>query len=262
VALVVAVAGCSSSSQQASQQGDSSSSQGSAKSAATSSSSQGTEGITIYNPSLRNVRYCEIFFYTKTDSGVDATLYGTWGLDTGCPADKFNALNADELAKQYGVDQVYLNGIRNWTLDQNVLRNVKPKVKSIGGIDVRQGATFQTSGKQLPPYTEQTIDRNSQWWYEQGKPVYLLINHNDNKWYVMQSYSQIVDKNQKESDLMSLGSRLDDLPDGWEYKISILTKNLALPSVDDKAHIIQDKYLNTYMLLTDDNGKSLPVPQA
>ena len=253
VACVVAAAACDTSSQGA-KKGTTPSSQSTG-----GGSSQNT--IYAYISDLRNTRYCEFYLISKTDSGQTLQIYNTTGVDT-CPLDKLDAMNADQIAKEYGADTLYKNAPRWWVLDKAVIR-LEPKVYSFAGVKVRRSGEAKQSGNgggPTKPYTEFMVARNTQWWYQAGKPVYMLIDHNSDKYYVMQSYCTIVDKNLTASGLLGLGNKLQGLPEGWEYKISILPENLSLPAVDGNVHVTQDELQNTYQLLTDANGKPLPVP--
>jgi hypothetical protein len=251
------------------------SSQGAKKSTTTSSqgakkgtpaSSQSTGGgsspneVFAYIPDLRKTRYCEFYLITKKGSEQTLQIYNTTGVDT-CPQDKLDAMNSDQIAKEHGADTLYKNAPRWWVLDKALIR-LEPKVYSFDGVKVRRSgeAKQSTSGGPAKPYTESTVARNTQWWYQAGKPVYMLIDHNSDKYYVMQSYCTIVDKTLTASGLLGLGNKLQGLPEGWEYKISILPANLSLPAVEGKVHITQDELQNTYQLLTDANGKPIPVP--
>jgi hypothetical protein len=135
------------------------------------------------------------------------------------------------------------------------------------------------------PFVYFTINRDTQWIFEAGKPVFLLKDHNLNRTYVMQAYARVnctgcfqesYEVNQDFSDLYELGSRLD-LPSGWEYVPSVVTETLMLPTSPNGvradgnpfypdgtplATIVRDNVDNTYMLLTDSQGAPIDVSGA
>ena len=57
------------------------------------------------------------------------------------------------------------------------------------------------------PYTEHTVSRRTQFRFDAGARVCELVSPSGDL-YVMQSYSQIVDRNLRMADLQSLRSRL------------------------------------------------------
>ncbi len=36
------------------------------------------------------------------------------------------------------------------------------------------------------------------------------------------------------------------MPEGWQYRSYILDEELQVPTIDGKAHMVTDEYLNTY----------------
>ena len=96
------------------------------------------------------------------------------------------------------------------------------------------------------PYTERTIKRLNTWHWKKGRKVFELLAP-DGSDYVMQSYSQIIDPEQKITDLPSLGERLE-LPQGWSYTVEPLKQPLTL-NAEGSATILQDDLQNTYQRL-------------
>jgi hypothetical protein len=75
--------------------------------------SAGTSRVT----ELRGLRYGEIFLITSQAGQVTAAVYNTTGLND-CPPAAWRSLDPHELAKDFGIPAVHLNGPRFWTLDQ------------------------------------------------------------------------------------------------------------------------------------------------
>lgn len=195
---------------------------------------------------LRGVRYCEVLLLSHDDAGYTAEVWNTMGL-SDCPQDQWDALDAAAIAKDRGVLAALLNGPRYWTLDSIAtdLRKGAPET-TFGGIGMFRAATVDL-GDQPPdqtPYTERRVARDTVFGFDAGSEVYELVAP-DGTTYIMQARSQIVDPTLDESDLPTLGDRLD-LPDGWEYRVRTLDEPLGLLSVDGVAVVIQDELQDTY----------------
>ncbi len=65
----------------------------------------------------------------------------------------------------------------------------------------------------------------------------------------MQSWSQQVDPTLEESDLASLGARLQ-LPAGWSYAARTLTAPLRVVTTSTTAKVVQDELKNSYSMET------------
>jgi haloalkane dehalogenase len=145
---------------------------------------------------LRNVRYCEVLVATRHGMSATAAVYNTLGLND-CPADKWAALNSDTLKKEWGATAVILNGPRYFVMDRNALRN-PGEVKTFEGLEARFLAQLEIKTRQKrTPYTENLVERGTQYVYERGKNVYELVSP-DGHIYVMQSYSEEIDKSLNE----------------------------------------------------------------
>jgi hypothetical protein len=91
------------------------------------------------------------------------------------------------------------------------------------------------------------VVRENQYVYERGKNVYELVSP-DGHVYVMQSYSQEIDKGLNEQGLLTLAVRLK-LPKGWQYRVRKLDEDLAVRNSGGKAHVLQDDLQNSYQLM-------------
>jgi haloalkane dehalogenase len=195
---------------------------------------------------LRNVRYCEIFVATRHGASATAEVYNTLGLND-CPADKWNGLDANKLKKELKATMVILNGPRYFIMDRNALAN-PGEVKNFDGLDARLVAQLEIKQRQKrTPYTENTVDRQSRYVFERGKKVYELVAP-DGRVFIMQSYSQEVDKSLNEEGLQSLATRLK-LPKGWQYRVRKVDDDLVVRNSGAQAHVVQDELRNTYQLV-------------
>ncbi len=193
---------------------------------------------------LRNVRYCEVLVVRKHLFSTTADVYNTLGLND-CPAEKWASLDTAKLKKEWNVAAIVLNGPRYFIMDRNAIEN-PGKVESFDGFDARLLAeleiTIHSSKRQ--PYTDNGVQRQNRYVYERGKNVYELLAP-DGHVYVMQSYSQEVDKELNEARLLILADRLK-LPPGWKYRTRMLDEDLVIQNVGGKAYVIQDDLKNTY----------------
>ena len=193
---------------------------------------------------LRNVRYCEVFVVRKHFFSTTADVYNTLGLND-CPAEKWVSLDTDRLKKEWNVAAIILNGPRYFIMDRNAIE--KPgKVESFDGLDARLLAELEIRfhSKKRLPYTENGVRRQNRYVYERGKNVYELLSPDGNV-YVMQSYSQEVDKQLNEAGLLTLADRLK-LPRGWKYRTRTLDEDLVIQNAGGKASVIQDDLKDTY----------------
>ena len=151
-------------------------------------------------------------------------MYNTTGLND-CPPATWRSLDPRQLAKDFGVPAVYLNGPRFWTLDQIVAR-ATGEVLSFGGLDARRVAELPIPPDPDPAgrpggryYRDMTVGRETEWTFTAGQPVYELLTP-AGKTYAMQAYSHIVDDSQT----------LDSLPRAGRQAAP--PRRLAVPSAD------------------------------
>ena len=191
----------------------------------------------------RGKRYCEIL----TSRTTTLSVYNTLTLND-CPEEQWKKITTWQIRKETGSLFVDLNGPRYMLMDTitNFPKNhTEPHV--FGGIAMQERATVKVSLWDIisnaKPYHEHVVARDTVWGYDKEKPVYELISP-EGSIYVMQSYSvQII--NQSEDTLKQLAEKLK-LPSGWQFKTGILNKNDQVKTSDNKAHVIQDEYRNTY----------------
>ncbi|WP_457606289.1 hypothetical protein, partial [Legionella pneumophila] len=198
---------------------------------------------------MRGKRYCEIIL-SKTISSY--AVYNTWGLND-CPEQLWSKVSMPAVKKETGASFVHLNGPRYWVIDG--FKNtslINPAIKTISGIPMREAGILHLSLIDLfknKPYQSHIVDRKTTWIYQEGKPVFELIDPTGQV-FVMQSYSvqkypQIMDN------LKQLGDKLQ-LPKGWKFKTGVLNKLETIEAVNNKAVVVQDNFLNTYQKASHD----------
>lgn len=199
---------------------------------------------------LRGQRYCEIIL---AKSLTTYAVYNTIGLNN-CPQAIWDTMSIEKIKQETHARFVHLNGPRYWTMDGiDNSSLVNPTVKTINGLALREAGILHLSLLDMvtlgKPYKKHEVKRHTTWIYQAGKPVYELID-SENNVYVMQSYS-IQKQFQTESSLAQLGEKLH-LPNGWSFKTGALKQTENLTAINNLAIVVQDDYLNTYQKATHD----------
>lgn len=187
---------------------------------------------------LHDARYCEVIELKGAPPDATAVVWNTIGLNE-CPADWWRSLTLTGVALK--------NGPRHFLMDS--VTASAGRVRTFDGQRLRRVATIPIrSAAELAqvPYTDRTIARTNVWHWKAGRVVYELLAPGGDV-YVMQSYSQIRDPDQRIGDLRSLGRRIDP-PPGWRYRVRRLRKPLDVEPQAGNATIVQDELLNTYQL--------------
>ena len=191
-------------------------------------------------------RYGEVLLVRMGASGPEATVYNSFPLND-CPAQLWDALDAAAIAAENGAVAALLNGPRYWLMSGIEKRAGEPQpTKSFGGIEMIEQACVQLSSNNPAPYSVNTVDRRAVFTFGAGRPVFELVDADGRRW-VMQTYSQIVDKTLTLSDLAGLGSRLT-LPAGWRFETRTLTDPLVVDTTERPANVLQDDLTNSYSL--------------
>jgi hypothetical protein len=192
------------------------------------------------------LRYGEVLLIRMGESGPQATVYNSFPLND-CPAGLWNALDAEAIAKENGAAAALLNGPRYWLMSRIGKKATGPQpTESFGGIEMIEQATVQLSSNNPAPYSVNKVDRRAVFTFDAGRPVFELVDPDDKRW-VMQTWSQVVDKDLALDDLAGLASRLDP-PPGWRYESRTLTESLTVDTTTTVAHVMQDELTNSYTL--------------
>ena len=207
-----------------------------------------------HGPSF-NKRYCEVLLadLDLAQGNVSAEVYGSQGNCSDCPQELWDSLDASEIAADNNVFLALLNGIRFTVVDSasagsTIADSTCPY--NFGGIDMRLLATVTIPLSAVngdSAYITGEVQRTNVWHFYKGTRVYVLRDFDDNC-YMMQAYSQIVNKQLQLEDLETLGAQLT-LPTGWSYETFVLDSDFHLPSDNGIATVVQDELRNTYQLL-------------
>lgn len=192
-------------------------------------------------------RYGEVLLVRSTPSGAEATVYNTFPLND-CPADLWNALDAQAIAQENGAVATLLNGPRYWLMSSIGKKGRETlERKSFGGIEMLRQATVKLASMNPAPYQLNRVDRKAVFTFDAGREIYELVDPDGRQW-VMQTFSQTVDPSLTLSDLPGLAARLS-LPDGWSYRARTPTSPLVVDTATEDACVTQDDLANSYSLV-------------
>jgi len=211
-------------------------------------------GKTVYLDNARGYPFCEFEVVTGGPFvGLTVQIYNTSGQEQCTPA-KFEPIDAKALAKKVGARAVVKNPTRFWVMDHlwsydaGETRDFDGmKATWMAKIELKTGEVQKEHGKPFPSYQEGVITRHSKYEWLKGSPVYLLRSP-DGKAWVMQAYTDLVDKTLTQAELPKLGSKLK-LPPGWKFEVKTLERDLTLAppaSTGYLAHAVADEFQNIY----------------
>lgn len=195
----------------------------------------------------RGLRYGEVLLATLRGDAIDVEVYNSFP-QNDCPEELWRALDPAALAAQYGATAAVLNGPRYWLMDGiGKVDVIEPVMKDFGGIAMRRVATVNLTTFDRRPYTEVSVNRGAQWFFNAGSQVHRLTTP-DGRTFVMQAFCTAVDESMSLDSLVSLGSRLN-LPDGWRFECTVTDEAIVIDTTARLATVTQDEFENTYSLL-------------
>jgi hypothetical protein len=206
-------------------------------------------GREIHMQDMRGYRFCEVGLITSTSQG-DA-IVNIWNTTGACDPgpEQFDALDADEIARENGAMRAWLNPVRLWMFDRLDVREAGDD-KTFGTITgtwmgVVGAATLMQAtaqGSFNPAYTYS----NNTFTFTEGSEVYLL-DAPDGEVFIMQSFARHLNPTLSEDDLAHLYRRLD-LPHRWGFRAEMLDQDLEVtPNPDNLAHVLYDNLQNAYL---------------
>jgi hypothetical protein len=193
-------------------------------------------------------RYGEVLLVRVTDDGPEATVYNTFPLND-CPAELWDTLDAQAIATENSAAAALLNGPRYWLMSSIGKQGRDAQEhKSFGGLEMIRQATVKLASMNPAPYNVNRVDRKAVFVFDAGREIYELIDPEGRRW-VMQTYSQTVDRGLALADLPALASRLS-LPAGWRYEPRTPPTPLRVDTTNTDACVTQDDLANSYSLQT------------
>lgn len=225
-------------------------SSGSGASGSSSTSSTTTKTKVQAGTGMHAKRYCEVLLLHPAPAGPTADVYNTFPLNA-CPEAQWQAMDAAAIAQENDALIALLNGPRYWLMDGIKKQSSGPEVrKTFGGMEMIQRATVLVPDPiaASKPYVVNSVNRETVFTFDKGTMVYEITDA-DGTTFVMQSWSQQIDPTLSESDLATLGSRLQ-LPTGWTYRARTLTAPLRVVTTSTTAKVVQDELKNSYSMET------------
>jgi len=203
------------------------------------------------NRLLRDVfgkRYGEVLLVHIEESGPMATVYCSFPLND-CPQELWDKLDAQAIAAENGAVAARLNGPRHWLMSSiEKVSAGAPVRKTFGGIEMLRQATVQMATVNPAPYSVNKVNRHTVFTFDAGREIYELIDPEGQRW-VMQTWSQTVDRTLALADLPGLAHRLSP-PAGWRYEARTPASAVRVDTTAVEACVIQDDLANSYSLQT------------
>ena len=208
-------------------------------------------GKTVFLDNARNYPYCEFEVITSVLPEIVVQVYNTSGQERCLPG-TLDKIDAEALAKKVGADKIVKNPTRFWLPDQ-LWSYDAGETYAFDGIKATwmakvelKGAKMGEKGKPFPSYTPAQPSRHSKYAWHKGSEVYLLRDP-DGKVWIMQAYTNLVDKSLTIDGLRDLGAKLK-LPPGWKYEAKTLDQDLTYEPVAPgyTAYFIADDLQNAY----------------
>jgi hypothetical protein len=193
-------------------------------------------------------RYGEVLLVRIAESGPEATVYNTFPLND-CPAELWDRLDGQAIATENGAAAALLNGPRYWLMSSIGKQGREgAEHKSFGGLEMIRQATVKLASMNPAPYNVNRVDRKAVFVFDAGREIYELIDPQGRRW-VMQTWSQTVDRALTLADLPALAGRLS-LPEGWRYEARTPSTPLRVDTTMTDACVTQDDLANSYSLQT------------
>ena len=150
-----------------------------------------------------------------------------------CDLAWWDALDLDAVATELGAVAAFKNGPQWWSMD--VVGVMASKPVNIAGVDMVFGAHLPPGTMETPKYTVFGPAKYQDLVWQANKPSYQLVDP-DGHVYVIQGHKIPVEE------LDTLGERMQQLPDGWQYMVKVLEQDLVMnltpaapiPSVQDE----------------------------
>ncbi len=195
---------------------------------------------------LYNMRYCEILLADFKGVKLEVDVYSTMRCNT-CSQETWDAIDLDKLADSNDVFKAIANGPRYMLMDRATKlggESLEFCAANLAGLEMTKVASLSMPLRRKKAYERVEVKRSTVFHFEAGRTVQILKS-SEGDCYIMQSYSQIVDKDLGLDDLETLGDRLD-LPKGWSYQSIKISDDLDVATTDGLAVVVQDELKNTY----------------
>ena len=213
-------------------------------------------GNTVHVDNAFNYSFCEFeVLQGQYPDNVVQQVYNTSGT-VQCTAAKFDPINADALAKQVGALKVIKNPPRNWLMNELWAYDAG-QTYNFDGVKATWMASVKIppeileiigkGGHPFAPYKPTVVSRHSKYLWKKGSTLYMLRDPDGKPW-VMQAYTNLVDKSLTLNDLPNLGAKLK-LPAGWKYEAKTIDRDFTYDPPKDTGYqvrAVSDDLQNVY----------------
>ena len=112
---------------------------------------------------------------------------------------------------------------------------------AVAGVEMAFGANLPPGTLGSPKYQVFSPAKTQYLVWEAGKPAYQLVDPDGNV-YVVQGYKVSQDS------LATLGDQFKELPEGWDYRVNVLTEDLVMDLTPDAPiPSVQDEFDQIYI---------------
>jgi hypothetical protein len=210
-------------------------------------------GKTVHLDQVRGYPFCEFEVIMGTPPNLTVEIYNTTGQEECWPV-RFDPIDPKALAQKLAVVAVVKNPTRYWLMDRLWSYDAGEtydfdglKATWMAKLDLSTGAIQEHGPKPFATYQEGVVTRRSKYEWLTGSQVYLLRSPDGHTW-IMQAYTDLVDKILTQAELPNLGPKLT-LPAGWRFEVKTLERNLTLippAKTGYLAHAVSDNFQNIY----------------
>ena len=203
---------------------------------------------------MRGYHYSELFMICpdlETAGIWNTTLHNHLASNSrdSLPEELYKNYSNEKAAEEYGAVSIWMEPPRVWTYDRMRVRRGST-ARNFSGIDTAWGAYLPAAaiGKEVVTYKIVDVARNSTFWFDAGKPIWVL-DAPDGNTYVNQS---VTDAAGGYDGLDTMGERFKHLPKGWTYrKVMLGSTPLTINGLTEGGRenvwkVMQDEFHNAY----------------
>ena len=205
---------------------------------------------------LHQTRFIELFFGTrdpKTEKLV-APCFNTMYTSNKLPASKDTApqalvqsLDLENLAKEYGVANVMLNGPKLWMPDW--VEVAVGKERNFNGMTAGWCAQLnlpESGTIEGAPWMPMQIARTSKWAWTKGTKVALLDDSDGNTW-ILKGFQLGLNPQHTWAEYLAKGAAsYKQLPAGWKFRVATLEQDVIEIPDNNLATIMTDELFHVW----------------
>ena len=216
----------------------------------------GDSAKTVRFENMHQTRFIELFFGTKDPKTgkLVAPCFNTMYTSKKPPASKdtspqalVKSLDLVQLAKEYGVAKVMLNGPKIWMPDWVEIK--MGKERDFGGMTMGWVAQLNLpdSGTiEGAPWKPMQIARDSKWAWTKGTKVALLDDPEGNTW-ILKGFQLGLNPQQTWQEYLAKGpASYKQFPAGWKFRVKTLEQDVIEIPDNNLATIMTDELFHVW----------------